>query len=164
MVGTSAIGQGAGRQYDIFNILVEAALLSPEKGEQTPIVAVLDDGCTNTCIGAQSLDALDWDWRPILQPPLVRGAATASGTIDPLGSLPLTIQLHPEMDPMEELLVQVFPGDCPLLLGGDVLSAHLAVHRHQHNGESEYTLTSPKNKHTVQVNRVGKPTVYLAGT
>jgi len=164
MVGNSALGQGAERRYSTFNILVGAAPRPPERGGQINVEAVLDDGCTHSCIGADSLDVFEWDWVPILMPPTIRGASTANGTVDTIGSLPLTVQLHPELEPMEDLIVQVFPGDCPLLLGGDVLSAYAAVHRHKRNGESEYTFTSLGNDHTVNINRVGPPTVYLSST
>lgn len=143
MVGTSALGQGAGRRYETFNILVECALQPPKHGRRIQVEAVLDDGCTHSCIGADTLDIFEWDWVPALQPAVTAHAETANGTVETLGSLCLYVQLHPELTAMKNLIVQVFPGNCPLLLGGDVLSAHTAVHRHRKDGGSEYTLTSP---------------------
>ena len=164
MVGNSALGRGAERQYSTFNIIVGAALRPPEKGGQIQVEAVLDDGCTHSCIGADSLDVFEWNWVEILMPSTIQGASTANGTVNAIGSLPLTVQLHPELEPMEDLVVQVFPGNCPLLLGGDVLSAHAAIHKHRRDGESEYTLTSLQKDHRVNVCRVTPCTAYLVGT
>ena len=164
MVGTSALGQGAGRRYETFNILVECALQPPKHGRRIQVEAVLDDGCTHSCIGADSLDIFEWDWVPALQPAVTVHAETANGTVETLGSLCLYVQLHPELTAMKNLIVQVFPGNCPLLLGGDVLSAHTAVHRHRKDGGSEYTLTSPHGDHTIILRRVARPTVYLTDT
>ena len=163
MVGTSALGQGAGRRYETFNLIVEAALRPASYGHKIRIEAILDDGCTHSCIGAESLNIFGWDWIPILMPASIREAETANGAVGALGALPLTVQLHPELEQMDNLVVQVFPGNCPLLLGGDVLSAHMAIHKHRRDGASEYSLTSLDEKHTVTVCRV-KPTVYLTDT
>ena len=165
MVGTSALhGQGAGRRYETFNIIVECALQPPERGRKIKVEAILDDGCTHSCIGASSLDVFEWDWVPVLQPAVTAKSETANGTVEPLGSLTLYIKLHPELDALENLMVQVLPGNCPLLLGGDVLSAHSAVHRHKRDGKSEYTLTSPHSDRAVIIGRVVQPTVYLSDT
>ena len=165
MVGTSALhGQGAGRRYETFNIIVECALQPPERGRKIKVEAILDDGCTHSCTGASCLDVFEWDWVPVLQPAVTAKSETANGTVEPLGCITLYIKLHPELDALENLMVQVLPGNCPLLLGGDVLSAHAAVHRHKKDGKSEYTLTSPHSDRAVIIGRVVQPTVYLSDT
>ena len=164
MVGTSALlGQGAGSRYNTFNLTVECSLRPPKYGQTIHVEAVLDDGCTHSCIGADSLDIFEWDWIPLLMPATIREADTANGPVGTLGAIPLTVRLHPELEQMNDLIIQVFPGNCPLLLGGDVLSAHRAVHRHCRSGASEYSLTSIHGNHTVTVKRM-QPTVYLTDT
>ena len=164
MVGASAlVGQGAGSRYNTFNLMVECALRPITHGQTIHVEAVLDDGCTHSCIGADSLNVFGWDWVPILMPATIRAADTANGPVGTLGALPLSVRLHPELEPMNDLIVQVFPGKCPLLLGGDVLSAQTAIHRHCRDDASEYSLTSPDDRHTVVVSRI-QPTVYLTDT
>jgi len=106
MVGASAlVGQGAGSRYNTFNLMVECALQSITHGQTIHVEAVLDDGCTHSCIGADSLNVFGWDWVPILMPATIRAADTANGPVGTLGALPLSVRLHPELEPMNDLIV-----------------------------------------------------------